>query len=227
MTAISLFIARGRSHIIADRAQYHDDGTILGIRPKLVIDQRLRIAVAVNGNVVGTTGEDLAAWLGGCSSLSEVVRSAPAFVAGAHAELSKLIASPATANGHARTVVQLFMAAFDIDRHAPTSFIVGSDQGTFGPGYEPLTVRRVRQVVSPPVEPGLAPGADDFDPIAGGRRLIEAQRQIPDDRGIYRIGGGADLASVGPQGVGVCELVQWPDEIGKRLRPLSTQPPAS
>ena len=74
--------------------------------------------------------------------------------------------------------------------------------------------------------PGRPKGARNRSTLAA-EALLEAQRRQPWADGIFNIGGGVDLTTVGPGGLTLETLHTWPDEVGRRIGSSASRPVAA
>lgn len=217
MTAANLIVVAGAAHLLVDRGSYHDDGTLLAIGPKWIADERLRLAMTLSGCAAATAYRDLATWLSGLKSQREFLSALPAHLTAMERyNLASMAEGGSEYCGPMPTFVQAYVALWSIERRQPEAYICGSSHGTFA-GYQPGQVCGVGRVLQPMTQFEVV--SDQFD-VAAARELIELQRQETDERGIHRVGGGADMASVSRDGIKVEPVVCWrEDRVGRKIQP--------
>lgn len=218
MSAASLIVRGDKAIILSDSAHYHCDGTIMALRSKVVACSRLRVALTTSGLASEDAGRLIADRMKQHSDLDVMLADLPAIASALeHQVLTDLAAWDEWPCGPLPTFVQLFVACYSRRRRRPEAWIVGSQQGTFGEGYEPLTLRQVQQVLSPPVDRSLCPEGG-FAPLRDGRAILEAQRLVPHASGTFNVGGWGEITIVGRDGVTVRRVCDWPDVVGEKVR---------
>ena len=214
MTAASLFVTPGAAFVLADQASFHDDGTVLAIGSKVSISNRLHLAMTSAGAGYHGMRTELHTWLDGFDRQDDVLAGLPDLTSRL---LASMIAGTTTAEREANPIpafLQFYVALWSDARDQPEAYIVGTAGGTFGSGYPVGRLAGVSQLVSPPVDLG----GDEFTPAKAGQ-IVDAQRRTPDDRGIFRVGGGAELVEVRADGVTRRVVRKWPDRIGCKINP--------
>ncbi len=215
MTLVNLIVGSEAAYLIADSGGYHDDGTLIRVGSKITVADHLKAAVTMSGAASSDTRAITASWLASFKQPDEMLAKLPSL-------LDLLLADVESVPAEQRFVeprfVQFYVAHWSDRRGRPEGYIVGSHQGTFGPSYQPRRVCGVDRVIMPSVATDLEPSC--FDPETDSLPLVEVQRITPDERGLFRVGGAAELAEVSRAGVSIRRICTWPDKIGEKVNPL-------
>lgn len=217
MTLANLIVGADAAYLAVDRASYHDDGTILDLKSKWVAREDLRLAMTLSGRTNSDTLPELGLWLAGVADQQQVLAALPGRLAEIEREnIAGREAGEDEQCGPIPTFVQAYVALWSFARKQPEAYVCGSSAGTLE-GYQPGSVAGVSQVIQPPV-PFECPGGRLS--LTAARDLIARQRATPDDRGIFRVGGGVDLVEISKNDLSVTEIAAWPaDRLGQKVTP--------
>lgn len=221
MSAANIVVRPDAAYLFADTAWYLDDGSVMHIGSKIGWSDRHCMGVSVAGfAVVGIDfSAQISAFLDGFDHADAALNALPGFIADALLDLDKGIQDGLYEPlGDLPRIMELYIARWSHERDRAEGFIVGNEGCTFQ-DYEPLTIRRVSRLLSPPVGAGFE-FPEPFDGPRDGLDLLQRQRHVPDDRGIFRVGGGVEMARVTAKGVERRTLHAWRrDRIGRPIRP--------
>ena len=212
MSAIAMFTATDGSsiHLITDGAYYDAEGRVRAIKSKVTTCDRLRMAVAVTGNVdSGTVARHLAS----ATTQREALQLVPSITSNLHAANAYLWPHDGDA-WHLH--LMLFVATWTEERGAE-GWVCASGPEWLGDGYKPGTLAGVSELSSPPISDSawLA-----HDPEQGARRVLTEQRFCTDaHNGQCCVGGFGEMATVDAIGVRTVRLIEWPDKVGERIVP--------
>ncbi len=215
MTAANLFAGPAAAYLLADQGGYADDGTLLAIFSKVSASAELKLALSTSGRSYTGSHDMISAWLATQTSQDEVLQSLPGLADEILAECEYNEPDSAIP-----PFVQFFVALWSDRRNQPELYVCGTPGCMLAPPYRPGTVVGVQRVYSPRVDPRFYHDGSD-DPEAAALRLINEQRTTPDERGIYRVGGGAELVTVRADGIERRTIISWPDRIGEKIEPAA------
>ncbi len=218
MTAVTLVAGASSSYLLADGGCYGDDGTILHIRTKIDVSDRLRVAIAHSGLLSETF--QLEHWLSELPDQSAMLRSLPEKL---RREMREIEASkdayPEDFAAFANTPVMahLFVALWSHEHEEPQAYVIASPGHKFGPSYVPYTVARVSGVEQPGVNPKFRPPFKAKN-ARWALPVIKQQRCTPAEDGVSRVAGFAELVTVGSAGIERRIIHRWrSDKIGRKV----------
>ena len=199
MTACNLFVADDAAHLIADRAWFQSDGTIIGYSPKVGVSPRLRMAVAVAGLARGTVAETITDWLDAQSSQERAMRALADLARGIVEHRANMTATDRKRldkDGQGSVVV-LSIATWSQERDQPEGYVLFTGTGPDLPTVPLWRPYGTRRYIMPVIPAELAPGVD-LDPVVDGLALVRTQKRLGG-----RVGGLIDLATVDRDGARV------------------------
>ena len=215
MSAASVIVDDQRSFLLTDTARYADDGTITGMGSKVAALPRLRMAIAMTGKMASNSLKLAVAAISVFEDQDNALRALPGILADVAAAKERADWGDL---GRAGDNIQMMVATYSRKRSRAEGFMLGVGEGAIGDDYEPLTLKGVRRALSPWAD--VAPIDKAFAPLAHGKAILEAQRQIPlhHSGGIMVIGGAGELTTVDRTGVKTRTIIEWPDQIGQKVR---------
>lgn len=214
MSAFFAMAYPDRIELLTDGAVYEDDGTLVDIRRKVQVSDRLPVAVTGRGPMGIVRGVGLAMMLiaNAADSVDEAIQRIDELMQrraekGTPADFEMAVVGISEANGP----VILYVSSIDV----------------YGQGIQPWKLHMAG------VELGGGPRVDvsDLDPSESlrvcGAELFERMRRVagpnpvkPDLAHIFGIGGHIDLTTVRADGCTVERLHTWPvDVVGQKIRP--------
>ena len=209
MSAIAMFTAADASsiYLVTDGAYYDAEGRVRAIKSKVTKSDRLRMAVAVTGNVdSGTVARHLAS----AATQREALQRVPSITSNLHAANAYLWPHDDAWHLH----LMLFVATWSEDRGAE-GWVCASGRDWLGEDYAPGSLAGVSELSSPPIPDGAWLPRD---PGEGARRVLTAQRRCTDVyNGQCCVGGFGELTTVDADGARTVRLLEWPDRIGERI----------
>jgi hypothetical protein len=221
MTAMNAFVRANGAYLIADAASYADDGRVMRLGEKVVSSARLRLVIGRCGRLEEGCQREISTWLR--SQPSQV--SALQNVARLLRELVEHDAEAQT-NGASAIVgpipegIRLTLAWWDLESNRPDAAIIANVPQLMG-GAEPYTLRRVGTLFMPALQPKPWPD-HTFDPETDGVKLARIQRNTPDERGIYQVGGRFLRYRVHVGGIDQTTICTWSDRLGRKINPRPT-----
>ena len=215
MSALNMIVQGQRAHLLTDRAVYDRDGVVRGIGFKVGRLESLPLAISSVGAVSVERLSDMVDRLSPTSAQPEAwVAVLPAALRALRGENRVKWPELEGTQDAEITLAAIFYS--HAQRRARGVVVSSGDPGL--PPYEPVALSCI-------TIPGIdlaAAGAPDprsptFDPASDGAALVSAQRLAAWADGRINVGGGVDLTSVGPDGLSLTTLMEWPDEIGRRI----------
>lgn len=222
MSAANIVLTRDAAYLFADQGTYHHDGAILYAGRKIATCDRLRIAVSHAGLGHAGFNNEVAAFLDGFASAEDALAGLPGLIVKTLDDLETGLQNDThEIAGNLPRILEFYVALWSHERNRAEGYIIGSQGCTFGPGYEPLSIRGVSRLLSPPLGPDFE-FPEPFDGPRDGLDLLQRQRLIPDDRGFYRVGVAAEMVKVTAAGIERRILHTWgEDRVGSPIRPAT------
>lgn len=210
MTAANLFARDGAAYIMADTCYFADDGSVCGFRSKIHSSDRLKLAVSTAGRASYETPVLIEGFLAAQSDQSSAVANLPKLTEILHEDTHALdldfpLDLPLPEG------MRVFVALFDVAAKRGRCLAIASTDGAFGTAYRAYTPVNVVTMFSPPLSSDPWPG-HSFDPERDAIALADTQRRLPDDRGIYRVGGEFEVAKVSAEGIERRSVRRWPHD---------------
>jgi len=220
VTATNVLIQRNAAYLYADAAYYNADGAIQHITSKIVVLPHLSCAIAFRGAAVFK------------SLVTDVIGSSATSYDGLRSKIGPLLRDCAVIykdnleRCETGNEIEVLVAGIS-ESDGPSAYLVNS-AGRYG--AEPWAVQPVEGFTWLPNTPelvarakGLLPlDADDVDPIAHGRMIMEMQRETPvlhEFSGVEMttVGGFIELVAVTRDQIVTRIIHGWPDEVGERV----------
>lgn len=213
MSALNAFARDTGAYILADTAQYHDNGAVLAIGSKVAANADLRIAVGIAGCVEVGAVADASEWLAKQTDQQQALSELPDL-------LRLLLAHDAEAVGNGALDIcgpiprgiRIVVALWDKQDNRAKAAIISSE-ADLGP---PFTLRPLKSLFSPAFDANPWPG-HSFDPCHDAQALAAYQRQVPDESGICRVGGQFECWRIDASGISRETVTDWHDVIGACL----------
>jgi hypothetical protein len=224
MTAVNAFARADGGWLLVDTASYDHYGNILAIKGhvghegKVAVSVGHCVAIATSGRVAERAVEDIEGWLdqqpdqaAALGNIAELLRVLLSFDAEASANGAEQVSGPIPAG------IKLALAWWDHEARRGATGIIVSDTA-LAPGLEPFRLAKIGTMFSPPLIGDPWPG-HTFDPRNDAERMAKLQRCVPDEDGIYRVGGAFEAYRVHADGIEHATVVRWRDSLGKPINP--------
>ena len=209
------------AHLVTDGAVWDADGICIGIGRKVAQFPGINVAIGFTGFGGHAEWIEEAVASAGLTTTGELLRGLPRLLR------DEVARHGSTASGDG---LKLHVITYDAGLGAHC-WLISSDAAGMPPDYQPYTiVRGLRAWVDigdPSAILGRAVTVNDavsFDVVRDGAAIAQAARLTPWDGPhgpVYAVGGYAELTTVGPQGLQVRRLCDWPeDRLGERTHPF-------
>jgi hypothetical protein len=216
MTAINLFVEPQRACLLTDAAIIGPDGRVQSIATKVIASAELKCAMACTGAYDGEIWHSLKEAVESCRSQHELMRCLPLFAMKASGEIATALnrssyVLPSEAN------LRIIVAIWSAERDEAQGYVFGATIEDLPSGMQAGRPNGCRLYIQPEVPAKYLPSSPLKRDAA--LRLLTAQRKGRDSIGRHTVGGGAELTIVDRRGVEVSQIHQWPDLVGKQIRP--------